>query len=33
MEVYQLVSVLGIHICTEGVPILMDEVEKAAATG
>lgn len=29
MEVYQLVSVLGMHTCTMGVPVLIDELEKA----
>ncbi len=29
MEVLQLVSVLGIHSCTMGVPVLIDELEKA----
>jgi alkylhydroperoxidase/carboxymuconolactone decarboxylase family protein YurZ len=29
MEVFELVSVLGIHTCTMGVPILMEELEKA----
>ncbi|MFP3191173.1 MAG: carboxymuconolactone decarboxylase family protein [Thermoproteota archaeon] len=28
MEVFELVSVLGIHTCTMGVPILMEEVKK-----
>jgi len=28
MEVFELVSVLGIHTCTMGVPILMEEVRK-----
>jgi alkylhydroperoxidase/carboxymuconolactone decarboxylase family protein YurZ len=28
MEVFELVSVLGIHTCTTGVPILMEEVRK-----
>lgn len=28
MEVYELASVLGIHTCTLGVPILIDEFEK-----
>lgn len=28
MEVYELVSVLGIHTCTMGVPILVEELEK-----
>ena len=30
MEVMQLTSVLGIHTITEGVPILLEEVERAA---
>lgn len=29
MEVYQLTSVLGMHTCTVGVPILIDEIKKA----
>ena len=29
MEVFELVSVLGIHTCTMGVPILMEELKKA----
>lgn len=29
MEVFELTSVLGIHTCTMGVPILMDELKKA----
>jgi alkylhydroperoxidase/carboxymuconolactone decarboxylase family protein YurZ len=29
MEVYQLTSVLGIHTCTMGVPVLVDELKKA----
>ena len=29
MEVYQLTSVLGMHTCTLGVPVLVDELEKA----
>ena len=29
MEVYQLTSVLGMHTCTLGVPVLMDELAKA----
>ena len=29
MEVYQLTSVLGMHTCTLGVPVLIDELEKA----
>ena len=29
MEVYQLTSVLGMHTCTVGVPILIDEMKKA----
>ena len=28
MEVYQLTSVLGMHTCTMGVPVLIDELEK-----
>jgi alkylhydroperoxidase/carboxymuconolactone decarboxylase family protein YurZ len=30
MEVFELVSVLGIHTCTMGVPVLMEELRKAA---
>lgn len=30
MEVYQLTSVLGVHTVTMGVPVLMDELKKAA---
>ena len=29
MEVFELVSVLGIHTCTVGVPILVEELKKA----
>ncbi|MBI3968475.1 MAG: carboxymuconolactone decarboxylase family protein [Chloroflexi bacterium] len=29
MEVYELVSVLGIHTCTMGVPVLLDELRQA----
>jgi len=29
MEVFELTSVLGVHSCTLGVPILMEEVEAA----
>ena len=29
MEVIQLVSVLGIHACTEGVPMLIEELERS----
>jgi hypothetical protein len=29
MEVLELTSVLGIHTCTEGVPVLMEELAKA----
>ena len=28
MEVYQLTSVLGMHTCTMGVPVLLDELRK-----
>jgi len=28
MEVFELVSILGIHTCTMGVPILMKEIKK-----
>lgn len=31
MEVYELVSVLGIHSCTLGVPVLLEETAEAAA--
>jgi alkylhydroperoxidase/carboxymuconolactone decarboxylase family protein YurZ len=30
MEVYELTSVLGIHTCTLGVPILLEELERVA---
>ena len=30
MEVYELTSVLGIHTCTLGVPVLLEELETAA---
>jgi alkylhydroperoxidase/carboxymuconolactone decarboxylase family protein YurZ len=33
MEVYELVSVLGIHACTLGVPVLLDELEQAGIDG
>jgi len=33
MEVYELTSVLGIHTCTLGVPVLIDELEQAGAEG
>ena len=29
MEVFEMVSVLGIHTCTMGVPVLMEELKKA----
>lgn len=29
MEVFELISVLGIHTCTTGVPILIEELKKA----
>src|ERR1017187_5801048 len=29
MEVYELTSVLGIHTCTMGVPVLLDELRRA----
>ena len=29
MEVYQLVSILGMHTCTMGVPVLLDEMRQA----
>ena len=29
MEVYELTSVLGIHTCTLGVPVLLDELERS----
>jgi alkylhydroperoxidase/carboxymuconolactone decarboxylase family protein YurZ len=31
MEVFQLTSVIGIHTCTESVPILFEELERAEA--
>jgi alkylhydroperoxidase/carboxymuconolactone decarboxylase family protein YurZ len=31
MEVYELTSVLGIHTCTLGVPVLLEELGEAAA--
>jgi alkylhydroperoxidase/carboxymuconolactone decarboxylase family protein YurZ len=31
LEIFQLISTIGIHTCTEGVPILLDELEKAAS--
>ena len=31
MEVYELTSVLGIHTCTLGVPVLIEELEGAAS--
>jgi alkylhydroperoxidase/carboxymuconolactone decarboxylase family protein YurZ len=33
MEVYELTSVLGIHTVTLGVPVLLDELEKAGEPG
>ncbi len=33
MEIYELVSVLGIHACTLGVPVLLEELEGAGAAG
>ena len=33
MEVYELASVLGIHTCTLGVPVLLDELEQQTAKG
>ena len=33
MEVYELVSVLGIHACTLGVPVLLEEFDAAASAG
>ncbi len=33
MEVYELASVLGIHTCTLGVPVLMEELEQQTAKG
>jgi alkylhydroperoxidase/carboxymuconolactone decarboxylase family protein YurZ len=33
MEVYELVSVLGIHACTLGVPVLLEELETAGLEG
>ncbi|HKP16953.1 MAG TPA: carboxymuconolactone decarboxylase family protein [Gaiellaceae bacterium] len=32
MEVFELVSVLGIHTCTVGVPVLLEELENAQQT-
>jgi alkylhydroperoxidase/carboxymuconolactone decarboxylase family protein YurZ len=32
MEVYELTSVLGIHTCTLGVPVLLEELEEAATS-
>ena len=32
MEVFELVSVLGIHSCTHGVPILVEELRAAEAS-
>ena len=31
MEVYQLISVLGMHTFTMGLPVLLDELEKAGS--
>ena len=31
MEVFEIASVIGIHTCTMGVPILLDELERAEA--
>ncbi len=31
MEVFELVSVLGIHTCTFGIPVLMEELEAQQA--
>ena len=33
MEVLELVSVLGIHTCTVGVPILLEELERSESSG
>jgi Carboxymuconolactone decarboxylase family len=33
MEVYELTSVLGIHTCTLGVPVLLDELARAGDDG
>jgi alkylhydroperoxidase/carboxymuconolactone decarboxylase family protein YurZ len=33
LEVIQLTSIMGIHSMTMGVPILMEEVEKASSSG
>ena len=33
MEVFELVSVLGIHTCTMGVPILVEELRKVEEEG
>ena len=32
MEVYELTSVLGIHTCTLGVPVLLEELGRCGAT-
>lgn len=32
MEVYELVSVLGIHTCTMGIPVLMEELERSSTS-
>ena len=32
MEVFEIASVIGIHTCTMGVPILVEELERADAT-
>lgn len=32
MEVFELISVMGVHSCTVGVPILMEELEKGVST-
>ena len=33
MEIFELVSVLGIHTCTIGVPILIEELKKTGEAG
>ena len=32
MEVFEMVSVLGIYTCTMGMPVLMDELKRAGET-
>ena len=33
MEVFELISVVGIHTCTMGVPVLVEELKKAGKGG